>query len=133
MATPFQKQLCMDKYNVAESINLEVNSKVQYVPDIDNYGTEEYWVEAIDRGDCEDYALAKRARLLEAGWSLDSLLLCLCRTEDGGYHCVLWVDTDKGGYILDNRYTWPMVPDSLPYTWISILRGGKWYELSGWH
>ena len=42
--------------------------------------------------------------------------------EPGVYHCVLLVDTDKGFYILDNRYVWPMTPKSLPYKWDKALR-----------
>jgi predicted transglutaminase-like cysteine proteinase len=30
----------------------------------------EHWEPASVRGDCEDYALAKRAQLLAAGWPL---------------------------------------------------------------
>lgn len=122
----------MNKYSVAEKINTEVNHSVKWTSDIENYGTEEYWTQAINKGDCEDIVLKKRAMLLEAGWGLDSLLLCLCVTETGEGHCVLWVDTDKGGVILDNRYPYPRVPSMLPYQWISVLKGGVWYELNGW-
>jgi Predicted periplasmic protein len=44
-------------------------------------------------GDCEDYALAKRSALLHAGWPKDKLGLCVCYTQSGEGHCVLWVDT----------------------------------------
>ncbi len=121
-----------NKYCVAESINSKVNAETTYSTDADNYGEMEYWTEALNKGDCEDYALKKRAMLLEMGWGLDSLLLCTCKTETGEGHCVLWVDTDKGGYILDNRYHWPMSPSALPYEWQYIMKGGKWHELSGW-
>lgn len=122
----------MNKYSVAEKVNSEVNNNTKYVSDQDNYGTEEYWRVAVESGDCEDFALKKRMLLLESGYSLDDLSLCTCITESGGGHCVLFVNTDKGGFILDNRCDWPMVPRTLPYKWVSIHRGGKWYELSGW-
>ena len=122
-----------NKYSIAEQVHREVNFNVNYVSDDENYGTPEYWTEAIKSGDCEDYALAKRAKLLSIGWKEEDIAICICITETGDGHGVLLVDTDKGGFILDNRYEWPMVPSSLPYKWISILRGGKWYELSGWH
>ena len=65
-------------------------------------------------GDCEDYALAKRSALLQAGWPKDKLGLCVCYTQSGEGHCVLWVDTDKGSFILDNNYDFPMKPSELP-------------------
>ena len=63
-------------------------------------------------GDCEDYALAKRNALLNAGWPKDKLGLCVCYTQSGEGHCVLWVDTDKGSFILDNNYDFPS--DAIP-------------------
>jgi len=72
----------------------------------------------------------KRERLFELKWPIDKINLCCCWVETGGYHCVLLVETDKGWFILDNRYSWPMTPKSLPYEWDKIERGGKWFELS---
>ena len=42
-----------------------------------------------------------------AGWPKDKLGLCVCYTQLGEGHCVLWVDTDKGSFILDNNYAFP--------------------------
>lgn len=121
----------MNNYNVAQRINSQVNASVTYKTDLAQFEVPEFWQEAGKFGDCEDYALLKRALLLEQGWSSDKLNLCCCWVETGGYHCVLLVDTDKGFYILDNRYAWPMTPKSLPYKWDKALReDGKWYELS---
>ena len=121
----------MNNYNVAERINSQVNASVTYKTDLAQFEVPEFWQEAGKFGDCEDYALLKRALLLEQGWSSDKLNLCCCWVETGDYHCVLLVDTDKGFYILDNRYVWPMTPKSLPYKWDKALReDGKWYELS---
>ena len=36
-------------------------------------------------GDCEDYALAKRNALLNAGWDKDKLGLCFCYTFGSGH------------------------------------------------
>ena len=38
-------------------------------------------------GDCEDYALAKRNALLNAGWPKDKLGLCVCYTQAVKGHC----------------------------------------------
>jgi predicted transglutaminase-like cysteine proteinase len=121
----------LNSYSIAERINSQVNASVTYKTDVEQYSTPEFWKEAGKFGDCEDYALLKRAYLLEQGWSADKLNLCCCWCETGEYHCVLLVDTDKGFYVLDNRYTWPMTPKSLPYKWDKALReDGKWYEVS---
>ena len=122
----------MNSYSIVESINRKVNASVSYMSDSEQFEVPEFWQEAGKFGDCEDYALLKRALLLEQGWSSDKLNLCCCWIETGGYHCVLLVDTNKGFYILDNRYAWPMPPKSLPYRWDKALDevDGKWYELS---
>ena len=81
-------------------------------------------------GDCEDYALAKRSALLQAGWDKTSLGLCICEAFGNG-HCCLWVETDKGSFILDNNYDFPMKPSELPYRWESMLCDGVWQQLHG--
>ena len=83
-------------------------------------------------GDCEDYALLKRKILLNSGFERKDLHLACCWCENDEYHCVLLVNTDKGWFILDNRYAWPMVHESINYKWDKALNevDGKWYELS---
>ncbi len=122
----------MNSYNVAERINRDVNASVTYKTDLEQYSTPEFWKEAGAFGDCEDYALRKRELLLNAGFARKDLHLACCLVETGDYHCVLLCRTDKGWFVLDNRYTWPMTPKSLPYRWDKALDevDGKWYVLS---
>ena len=120
-------------YALAERIHREVNHSVTYRDDARQYGRPEYWAEAGKYGDCEDYALLKRALLKNQGWPADKMSLCICGVNEPGDHCVLFVDTDRGGYILDNRREWPVKPTDLPYSWQSMLMVGKWYEIRGWH
>ncbi len=122
----------MNSYNLAERINSDVNASVTYKTDLEKYSTPEIWREAGSFGDCEDYALLKRQRLLEAGFASKDLHLACCWVETGGYHAVLLCNTSKGWFVLDNRYNWPMTPKSLPYRWDKALDevDGKWYELS---
>lgn len=123
----------MNSYSLAERINSQVNESVQYKTDLEQYSKPEFWVEADTFGDCEDYALLKRAYLLEQGFERKNLHLACCLCENNlGYHCVLLANTDKGWFVLDNRYTWPMTPKALPYKWDKALDevDGKWYELS---
>lgn len=119
-----------NSYSLAERINSDVNASVKYKTDLGQYGKPEHWCLPSDFGDCEDYALLKRKLLLEQGWPNNKLGLCVCYTPDGQGHCVLWIDTDKGSYILDNCYDWPVKPSQLPYKWDKIQKGDKWYELS---
>ena len=121
----------MNNYNVAERINLQVNASVTYKTDLAQFEVPEFWQEAGKYGDCEDYALAKRNALLQAGWPKDKLGLCVCYTQSGEGHCVLWVGTDKGSFILDNNYDFPMKPSDLPYRWESMLCNGQWVQLHG--
>ena len=123
---------CMtNSYKLAERINSDVNASVTYKTDLEQYGKPEHWCLPTDFGDCEDYALLKRAYLLEHGWDADKIHLACCWTETGQYHAVLLCNTNKGWYILDNRYQWPMPPKSLPYKWDKALReDGKWYAIS---
>lgn len=121
----------MNKYDVAESVHLKINLNTEYRTDLIQYGVPEFWVKAGRYGDCEDYALAKREALLQAGWDKDKLGLCVCYMQSGEGHCVLWVDTDKGSFILDNNYDFPMKPSDLPYKWESMLCDGVWRQLHG--
>ena len=121
----------MNNYNVAQRINAQVNASVTYKTDLAQFEVPELWQEAGKFGDCEDYALAKRSALLHTGWPKDKLGLCVCYTQSGEGHCVLWVDTDKGSFILDNNYAFPMKPSELPYKWESMLCDGVWQQLHG--
>lgn len=81
-------------YKLAEDINFKVNASVTYCSDIKQYNMPEFWIEANSFGDCEDYALLKRALLLKANWPKDKLFLTCCWDETNQYHCVLMVDTN---------------------------------------
>ena len=120
-----------NRYKLAERINNTVNTSVTYKTDLEQYSKPDNWCLPSDFGDCEDYALLKRKLLLEQGWQNDKLGLCVCYTQSGEGHCVLWVDTDKGSFILDNNYDFPMKPSELPYKWESMLCDGVWRQLHG--
>ena len=121
----------MNSYSIVESINSKVNASVQYKTDLEQYSTPDYWVEAGMFGDCEDYVFCKCELLLNAGFERKDLHLACCWVETGDYHAVLLCNTSKGWFVLDNRYTWPMTPKSLPYRWDKALReDGKWYAIS---
>jgi predicted transglutaminase-like cysteine proteinase len=55
------------------------------------------------KGDCEDYVLEKRRRLMRAGLPRQALLVTVVRDHKGDGHAVLTVATDRGDFILDNQ------------------------------
>ncbi len=62
------------------------------------------WSVEPKRGDCEDYAATKMARLLGQGVGRDHLRLALTKVHGVG-HIVLLVETERGWLLLDNRST----------------------------
>ena len=89
-----------------ERLNRTVNEMIQPETDLDHFGETERWTYPDDgRGDCEDYVLEKRRRLINSGWPASVLLITVVRDRDGDGHAVLTVITDKGDLILDNQET----------------------------
>lgn len=123
----------MIPYKEAERINSIVNNRITPESDVTLYNKLDYWQGGnADKGDCEEYALAKQEAVIEAGGKPEDAMLVLCKDSKGEGHLVLYVDTDKGGYILDNLHPSPISPSLLTYEWLSICRGGKWERLLGW-
>ncbi len=85
-------------------INADVNREVTPVTDQEHWGSPEVWSYPTDgKGDCEDYVLEKRRRLVEAGFPLNALLITVVRDHKGDGHAVLTVKTDRGDFVLDNQ------------------------------
>ena len=116
-------------YRSIRDINSKWNDEIQYFSDQEIYGLIDKWAIPEDGcGDCEDIALAKQASLLDQG--IPSFI-ATCWTETGEYHAVLIVPTNRGDFILDNRYPYVMKPSELEYRWDKKeCSDGKWYEIS---
>lgn len=123
----------MTDYKIAEKIHFEINKQICYKTDLENYQINEFWTIPTLFGDCEDYALLKRKKLLESGWDITKqhLVLCLMKEQNNQGHCVLLVNTNKGDYILDNCHEWPKPINEINYDWKYILKDGDWYEING--
>ena len=78
--------------------NSTVNHQMQSRPD----GAQDSWSVGGGSGDCEDFALTKKMRLMQAGFPSKALLIALARTPSGENHAVLIVRTDQGDFALDN-------------------------------
>jgi predicted transglutaminase-like cysteine proteinase len=93
-------------------VNQDVNHTIRYVTDQAFLGREEYWSLPIDgTGDCEDFALEKRRRLMALGWPRAALLMTVVLAYNGEWHAVLTVDTDRGPLILDNMTDQVLPPE----------------------
>jgi predicted transglutaminase-like cysteine proteinase len=85
-------------------VNHWVNETIKPMTDMDHWGVVEKWSIPTDGyGDCEDYVLLKRKRLIDAGWPREALLITVVRDKQGEGHAVLTVKSDKGEFILDNQ------------------------------
>lgn len=60
------------------------------------------WSLNVASGDCEDYVLAKRHKLIELGVPASSLRIAAVKTRSGQGHAILVVNTDQGKLVLDN-------------------------------
>ena len=111
-------------------INRQINGAMRQVTDAQAYGQNEYWTlplssteasgtaNRMPMGDCEDFALEKRAALIKAGWPEDSLYLAVGVSQRTGLHAVLVVATDQGDLVLDNTVSWIDPVQRTDYTWI---------------
>lgn len=111
----------MQKKEQIASILAKVHSTFKYVTDVQQYGEREVWALPTEvGGDCEDFALACRKLVREAG--IESRL-ALCCVETGEMHCVLLVDIRKyffkTTYVLDNRFKVVRKKQRLPYRWLA--------------
>jgi predicted transglutaminase-like cysteine proteinase len=104
-----------------ERTNDRINARIWYVSDKRQYGRADYWnYPSENRGDCEDYAIAKRRDLIERGWPASALLIATAYTETGVGHAVLVARTTDGDFILDNRFSNVKIWHELPYRWLAI-------------
>jgi predicted transglutaminase-like cysteine proteinase len=87
-----------DHWAEAMKVNFAVNRAIRSEPDA-GFDT---WDIHVPKGDCEDYALQKRAELIARGWPTDHLRLAIVRTKWGEPHAVLLVRIGTVDYALDN-------------------------------
>ncbi|WP_291730350.1 transglutaminase-like cysteine peptidase [Leisingera sp. F5] len=83
-------------------INLAVNRDITPQTDGTAQGIADEWLLNAVRGDCEDYALQKRKRLMNSGWPSKSLRLATVLTPEGAGHAVLIARFRGGDFALDN-------------------------------
>ena len=116
-----------------DRVNREVNAEIAPVTDMEQYGVEDYWtIPRSRRGDCEDYALLKRQRLIRAGWPPSALLMTVVFDERKEGHAVLTARTTEGDLILDNKNNTIKLWSQTPYIYVmrsSYLDPHVWMSL----
>jgi len=112
------------------SVQREVDAAIRPLEELP--GVDE-WLLAPAAGDCEDYALTKRARLIAAGVPSGNLYFAVVLTERDEFHTVLFVDTTDGTRVLDNRLdgvvSWQELRDRGGYRLLMAElpgSGGQW-------
>ncbi len=102
-------ELTADQYKAIREICVQVHRDFDYLSDPSGYKIGDYWNimtdVGVDKGDCEDFALTKMHRIIEAGIvGPGNMQIILCFTETGERHAVLGIQTLNYGFLIaDNR------------------------------
>ncbi|MBA2124802.1 transglutaminase [Hyphomicrobium methylovorum] len=121
-----------ERLAILDSVNRQVNHEIEPATDMEIYGVTEYWTLPKTRGDCEDYALLKRHRLIARGWPAGALLMTVVRDEKNEGHAVLTARTTQGDFILDNKIDVVRLWNQTPYHYVmrqSYLDPKVWVSL----
>lgn len=114
-------------------INNDVNEQVAPRTDQEMWGQEERWSYPGAEGDCEDYVLEKRRRLMAVGMPAGSLLITVVRQRNGAGHAVLTVRTSHGDFVLDNLENKVLDWTETDYTFLkrqSEQNSGVWVSIN---
>lgn len=126
-----------DGLRIATRLNADINRQVRAISDQSQYSRAEVWTLPSARGgDCEDFALLKKKRLIEQGFPAHQLLIATVLDHNHAPHAVLVMRTTVGDYVLDNLtnrvltwrdtgYTFLKMQDpQAPHQWQAVLAGG---------
>ncbi|HEX2255828.1 MAG TPA: transglutaminase-like cysteine peptidase [Afifellaceae bacterium] len=117
-------------FSLAHTINRRVNREIGGQSDLKTYGVVEWWALPVNgKGDCEDYALLKMKRLIEAGVPASTLALAVVVGPMPDVHVVLVMRTARGDLVLDNRTSRIKPWSATGYTFLKMQRPGnraKW-------
>jgi predicted transglutaminase-like cysteine proteinase len=112
-------RLTEERWDDLKMVNKSVNASM--VPEPNTAGLAgEKWLVNPSRGDCNDYAVSKRAELLKRGWPAGALLLSEVVTAWGEGHLILVVRTSVGDLVLDNLTPQIRPWTRAPYRWVRM-------------
>jgi predicted transglutaminase-like cysteine proteinase len=101
------------------TVNASVNAAIEPMRKTADYTPSSGWRIAPSQGDCNDYAVTKRHRLIEAGLPARSLVLAVVKTARGEGHLVLVIKTTGGDFVLDNLNAGIRPWFETNYEWVS--------------
>lgn len=116
------------------SVNKQVNAQVRPRTDKDHWGVEDRWDYPDDGyGDCEDYQILKRKRLVAEGLPRRAMRMAVVIDDEGLGHAVMMVRTDRGDFILDNKRNAVLPWSQTGYIYIKRegSHGTEWTSLGG--
>jgi predicted transglutaminase-like cysteine proteinase len=131
---PATIELAAKDWQTLNRVNQQVNAAIKAKTDKDHWGVEDIWDFAEDGyGDCEDYQLVKRRRLVEVGFPRRALRMTVVIDEEGAGHAVMMVRTTRGDFILDNKRNAILPWHKTGYVYIKREgdEGSAWASLGG--
>lgn len=128
--------LTLDRMRELNTVNADVNDSLFFNSDFnrDNWD----YPDAGGYGDCEDFVIEKRKRLIELGWPSEALLITIVRQHipdfaDRRIHAVLTARTAQGDYILDNEIrpavSWDRAAELYDYVMMQSERDPRLWAL----
>ncbi|WP_262690933.1 transglutaminase-like cysteine peptidase [Kordiimonas aestuarii] len=114
--------------NALDRVNYEVRKIV--IPTVEEG---DFWqrLDEVGPGDCEDFALTFRHKLRAMFPTYSAAFrLVTAFTEDGQYHAVLSIETNRGTIICDVRFPNCALWTEFPYTWrMREIAGANTWEI----
>jgi predicted transglutaminase-like cysteine proteinase len=109
----------------------EAVDRFPYETDAERYGQADFWerISAAGLGDCEDYVLEKRARLMEAGVPAQDMRIGLLNIPKAGCHAVLIVRDGDVDWVSDQTQPHLLTREDmkrLGYEGIEIQHPGRY-------
>lgn len=119
-----------ETYKLLEDVHTSVNT-FPYASDEQAHGTPEFWepISKAGTGDCEDYVLEKRKRLIDAGVPHQDLRIGVVNLPSGTSHAVLVVRDGETDWVSDQTRPYLMTADQmkgLGYTADKLQVPGEW-------
>ena len=128
-------QMSSKIWSKLKSINSQVNRAIKPATDMQTRGVEEHWEIPRRQGDCEDYSLLKRSKLLRAGFKPAQLSLAKVRQRNGEAHVVLVARTNEGDFALDNLTNHVRLVSKTGHRFLSMqsaTNASKWVSVRGY-
>jgi predicted transglutaminase-like cysteine proteinase len=111
--------LTVERWDDLTEVNKSVNGSITPEPNTEGLAAEKWLINPMS-GDCNDYAVTKRAELLARGWPTRALLLSEVVTAWGEHHLILVVRTSAGDLLLDNLTPQIRPWSRAPYRWVRM-------------